>query len=352
MPNPPPRKDERPKRPSPGQASADLADASRGERLQRVMADAGVASRRKCEQLIEEGKVTVNGVLVAALPAWADAELDRIVVDGKPLPKAKPKHLYILLNKPQRTLTAAADEPGSDRRTVVDLVDHPLAPRLFPVGRLDYDTTGLLILTNDGDLTNRLTHPRYGVPKTYRAKVAGALDEAAVKELEQGIYLAERKSGQTDGAKRTSHVELAVVRRERDETIIDITLREGRNRQVRRMLAAVDLPVRKLERIAIGPVELKGVARGQWRELSVAEVRALRKAAADARPEGEKPKPGKKPGKKNQSRRQAAASNSKRPPERPKKTDRAEPDLEPAPKIKRRTVKNAINRAAQDGRAD
>ncbi|MEQ8769370.1 MAG: pseudouridine synthase [Phycisphaerales bacterium] len=339
-------------------ANPDLTDASRGERLQRVLADAGVASRRKCEELIEDGHVTVNGERVTALPAWADPETDRIEVDGRPIPRAKPKHLYIMLNKPPRTLTAAADEPGSNRRTVVELVDHPLATRLFPVGRLDYDTTGLLILTNDGELANRLTHPRFGVPKTYRAKVAGVLDEPALRELERGIYLAERKSGATVGAKRTSHVELAVHRHERDATILDITLREGRNRQVRRMLAAVDLPVKKLERIAIGPVELKGVARGDWRELGAGEVRALRRAAADARTDGsatgggkkagqrggKKPSPKKAgPKKPGQSRR----SGSKQGPKRPKNTPEAPPE---SAKVKRRSVKNAINRAAQDGR--
>jgi 23S rRNA pseudouridine2605 synthase len=257
----------------------EFADSSRGERLQRVLADAGVASRRACERMIEEGLVEVNGRLVTALPAWVDPEEDRIVVDGRPLQKAE-RLVYVLLNKPTRTLTTAKDEPGSNRRTVTELVDHPERARLVPVGRLDYDTTGLLVLTNDGELVNRLTHPRYGVPKTYRATVKGRVDPAAIADLEKGIYLAERKEGRTSGASRTSRVELRVVFGDREKTTLEITLREGRNRQVRRMLSAVGLPVKKLERIAMGPLNLKGVARGAWRELTAPEIKGLKRAAA------------------------------------------------------------------------
>ncbi|MEM1184307.1 MAG: pseudouridine synthase [Planctomycetota bacterium] len=257
----------------------ELADASRGERLQRVMADAGVASRRGCEALIEAGSVEVNGQLVTELPIWVDPNNDRIVVEGRPLPKVE-RQLYILLNKPTRTLTTAKDEPGSERRTVVSLVNHPERARLVPVGRLDYDTTGLLLMTNDGELVNRLTHPRYGVPKKYRAVVKGRVDPEAIGDLEQGIYLAERREGRTVGAVRTSRVELRVVFADRERTTLEITLREGRNRQVRRMLAAVGFPVKKLERIGMGPLSLKGVPRGGWRELKAAEVKALKRAAA------------------------------------------------------------------------
>ena len=259
-----------------------LRNAQRGERLQRVLADAGVASRRACEALIEEGHVEVNGELVTTLPAWADPAQDTILVDGRPIRREKPDNHYILLNKPARTLTTVEDEPGADRRTVVDLVDHPAAPRLFPVGRLDFETTGLVLLTNDGDLANRLTHPRYGVPKTYRVKVRGRIDPEAVGELEEGSYLADRKGGQTTGASRTSRVELAVLRWDGPDTWLELTLREGRNRQVRRMLSAVGYPVKKLERVAMGPLRLKGVARGSWRVLAAHEVRALRRSAAQA----------------------------------------------------------------------
>lgn len=243
------------------------------------MADAGVASRRECERLIESGRVRVNGRVVSDLPAWVNTEEDRIEVNGRPLPAAE-RHLYILLNKPTRTLTSAKDEPGADRRTVLDLVRHPAKAKLFPVGRLDYDTTGLLILTNDGELANRLTHPRYGVSKTYRAVVKGRVDDAAMRELEGGVVLTDRKDGKTTGASRTSSVEWSVVHREGDKTTLDITIREGRNRQVRRMLAQVGYEVKKLERTAMGPLRLKGVARGLWRELTNHEVNALRRAAA------------------------------------------------------------------------
>jgi 23S rRNA pseudouridine2605 synthase len=256
-------------------------DASRGERLQRVMADAGIASRRDCERMIEEGLVEVNGTLVTDLPAWVDPAGDRIVVDGRVLPPPA-RAIYILLNKPTRTLTSARDEPGSDRRTVLDLVQHPNSGQLFPVGRLDYDTTGLLLLTNDGELANRLTHPRYGVPKVYRAAVKGRVDLDSISGLEDGVKLTDRKDGRTVGASKTGPVEVAVVHREADKTVLEVMIREGRNRQVRRMLAAMGYPVKKLERIAMGPLRLKGVARGAWRELTRGEVQALRRAAAQA----------------------------------------------------------------------
>ncbi|MEM7622432.1 MAG: pseudouridine synthase [Planctomycetota bacterium] len=254
-----------------------LKDPPRGERLQRVLAAAGLASRRDCEAMIEAGRVRVNGRVVTDLPIWVDPGSDRIEADGRPISKPDRK-LYVVLNKPVRTLTSVRDEPGADRRTVTDLVDHPAATRLFPVGRLDYDTVGLVLLTNDGELANRLTHPRYGVPKTYRAVVRGRIDPANVEALEQGIYLANRRDGRTVGAVRTNRVEIRVVHVDHDRTTLDITLREGRNRQVRRMLAAVELPVKKLERVAMGPLPLKGIARGEWRELSSREVNALRKA--------------------------------------------------------------------------
>lgn len=343
----------------------DFTDASRGERLQRVLADAGVGSRRACEDLIKAGEVEVNGVLVTELPAWVDPEEDRIVVEGRPIPRPERK-LYVLLNKPVRTLSTAKDEPGADRRTVTELVDHPGASRLFPVGRLDYDTVGLILLTNDGELANRLTHPRYGVPKTYKVQVKGVLGEDAVGELEEGIYLAERKAGKTVGGARTARVEIKVLSQSREGTTLEMTLREGRNRQVRRMLAAVGYPVRKLERIGMGPIRLKGVARGAWRELTRDEVWALRRAVADDRSDGEtagsgapgggKARYGEKPG----GRGKAGASAGKKPagksggkpggkPGRKpggRGSSYEPPPLDPGTPIKRRMMKNAINRAS------
>jgi len=323
----------------------DLKDKSRGERLQKVLADAGVASRRAAEELIAKGSVEINGSVVTDLPIWVNPEADHIVVDGRPIPKSKPRHIYILLNKPARTLSTVEDEPGADRRTVTDLVDHPSAPRLFPVGRLDYDTLGLILLTNDGELANRLTHPRYGVPKTYRVKLKGKLGPDAAKQIEEGIYLADRKEGHTVGASRTSHVEISIIRTERDATHIELTLREGRNRQVRRMLAAVGYPVLKLERTAMGPLQLRGVARGQWRELTSAELRNLRQAAAAPEHASEKKSP--KPRKAGPS--QGGKSRRSGDPRAPKKTPLDSETGPESPTIKRRTIKNALNRAGREG---
>lgn len=348
------------------QPAHNYTDASRGERLQRVMADAGFASRRACEQLILDGEVEVNGEVVSELPAWVDPDEDRVVVQGRPLPRPERK-LYVLLNKPARTLSTAKDEPGAYRRTVTDLVDHPGASRLFPVGRLDYDTVGLILLTNDGELANRLTHPRYGVPKTYRVLVKGVLGEEAVAELERGIYLAERKAGHTVGGKRTAHVEIKVLSQNREGTTLEMTLREGRNRQVRRMLAAVGYPVRKLERIGMGPVRLKGVARGAWRELNREEVWALRRAAADARTDAGldesggsgAPTRGKT---RSEGKGGARTTRKKTAKKTAQKTTRGKgskkgarqgsyepPPLDPGDPIRRRTMKNAINRAGLKG---
>lgn len=259
----------------------DLADASRGERLQRVLADAGVASRRACEEMIEAGRVEVNGRVVASLPAWVDPKRDRILVDGRPI-RGAARHVYVMLNKPERTLSTARDEPGALRRTVVGMVAHPSGARLFPVGRLDYHTTGLVLLTNDGDLAHALTHPRYGVAKTYLATVKGTLSDEEIGALERGVYLADRRAG---AASRTRPAMIRKVRQDRGRTVLEITLHEGRNRQVRRMLAKVGHPVRKLERVAMGPVKLSRLARGAWRELTAAEVRALRDAVR-ASPDG------------------------------------------------------------------
>lgn len=256
----------------------DTTAAPRGhERLQRILADAGVASRRACEQLIREGHVEVNGQLVTDLPAFAHPARDDIRVNGRRIRQPE-ANVTVLLNKPTATLTTAADEPGMDRRTVLDIVQHPLAPRLFPVGRLDYDTTGLLILTNDGELANRLAHPRFEIPKTYRAIVSGVMTAESLADLERGVVLAHRAHGKTQGAERTQAVRVSVTRQLRDRAHLEITLTEGRNREVRRVLARVGCPVRKLERVAIGPVKLADLRRGHWRDIRPSELKALKKA--------------------------------------------------------------------------
>ncbi|MBL0922340.1 MAG: rRNA pseudouridine synthase [Phycisphaerales bacterium] len=268
-----------------------LRDASRpgADRLQRVLADLGVASRRHCEDLIREGRVEVNGELVTDLPAWVTPE-DEIRIGGRVVarPEVKPtskkrgkepaRLVYVMLHKPRDTVTTASDPEG--RRTAVDLVRHPSGARLFPVGRLDFDSQGLLLMTNDGELANRLTHPRYGVKKTYRALVKGRPTEEALRDLEKGVYLAYRKEGRTVGAERAAPVSLRVISSDRDRSVVEITLAEGRNRQVRRMLAQVGCPVKRLVRVAMGPLSLRGLAIGQWRELTRDEVRLIRAAAS------------------------------------------------------------------------
>lgn len=280
-------------------AVARLRDASRpgAVRIQRFMADAGVASRRACEALIEEGRVLVNGVKLTELPIFVVPGQDRVEVDGEPLrvhldaPGGAPRKkaaratrssagerlVYVMLNKPRNTVTTVYDPDG--RRTVLDLVEHPSGVRLFPVGRLDYDTMGLVLMTNDGDLANRLTHPRYGVHKTYRAVVKGRVEDEALEELERGVYLAQRREGKTVGAKRTAHVKMTIVKRDATRTLLELSLEEGRNRQVRRMLAKVGHPVKKLTRVSMGPLKLTKVALGEWRELTRDELARLRAAA-------------------------------------------------------------------------
>lgn len=257
-----------------------LRDASRGVRLQKALAEAGVGSRRQCEALIEQGAVEVNGRVITELPAWVDLAEDRILVNGRPI-RGPERHVYVMLHKPRRTVTTM-DDPGG-RRTVADMVQHPSGVRLAPVGRLDYDTSGLLLMTNDGRLTNLLTHPKYGVEKVYRVVLKGSLDAEAVERLGAGVYLADRRDGETVGAARTAPVRLRIVRRDRDRTVLDVTLKEGRNRQIRRMFADVGFSVRKLLRTQLGPLRLKGLAVGEWRELSRTELGELRRAASAAR---------------------------------------------------------------------
>ena len=232
-----------------------------GERLQKVLAAAGIGSRRHCEELIAEGRVAVNGQ-TALLGRRVDPSTDRVTVDGVSVATA-PGLVYYLLNKPAGVVSTASDPQG--RPTVVELV--PAEPRVYPVGRLDAATEGLLLLTNDGDLAHRLTHPSFGVEKEYLAAVDGSPRPGAIRALRTGVDLSD---GRTAPA-RVSQVEPAVLR---------ITIHEGRNRQVRRMADAVGHPVRRLVRTRIGPLRLDSLQPGQWRQLTVEEVRALERAAA------------------------------------------------------------------------
>jgi 23S rRNA pseudouridine2605 synthase len=233
-----------------------------GQRLQKVLAQAGIGSRRTCEDLIAAGRVQVNGE-VAALGRRVDPATDRVTVDRVPV-AVQPGLVYYLLNKPAGIVSTAADPHG--RPAVTSLV--PSEPHVYPVGRLDADSEGLLVLTNDGDLTYRLTHPSFGVEKEYLVSVEGNPRPGALRRLREGVDLEEG---------RTSAARVALV----PPNGLRITIHEGRNRQVRRMCAAVGHPVRRLVRTRIGPVRVATLAPGEWRELTAAEVRALERAAAD-----------------------------------------------------------------------
>lgn len=240
---------------------------ARAERLQKILSRAGVASRRAAEELIAAGRVTINGK-VATLGESADPDADSIAVDGKPLPTVI-ERVAIALHKPSGYVTTTRDERG--RRTVMELV--PPIPGLHPVGRLDYSTEGLLLLTNDGALTLAITHPRHEVEKTYLATVEGVPDQAALRTLREGVDL-------EDG--RTAPAQAKLTRRVGGNAILSITVHEGRNRQVRRMLEAVGHPALRLTRVAIGPIRLGDLKTGHWRSLSPDEVEWLRSAAPGA----------------------------------------------------------------------
>ena len=227
------------------------------------MAAAGVDSRRKCEDLIRKGLVQVNQQVVDELPAFVDPEKDTITVDGK---KIQPERkVYYLLNKPKGVVCTNFDPQG--RKKAVDIVRSK--ERLFCVGRLDIDTTGLVILTNDRELTHRLTHPRYAVPKTYVARVKGRIDGRAVEKLKKGVWLAGGK---------TARAAVKILKRDRQESLVEITIRQGINRQVRRMLARAGLPTKSLVRTRIDNLTIRGLGVGKFRELTRAEVSSLKGA--------------------------------------------------------------------------
>lgn len=248
------------------------------ERIQKVLANAGVASRRNVEEMVLQGRIAVNGTTVTALPILVDPEKDKIEVDGERIrlrDRSRGARVYYLMNKPRNVYTTNVAQGEQVR--AIDLLP-PGSPRVYPVGRLDSDSTGLLLLTNDGDLTNRLTHPKFGVAKTYRAVIDGWIDEQELAELERGIWLAD-KQGQ---GFRTSQANIRIVKRMREKSILEITIREARNRQVRRMLAKVGHKVRELARTRMGPLSIEGLAPGQYRELTPREVKELQRSARGA----------------------------------------------------------------------
>ncbi len=242
-----------------------IRDPRTGVRLQKYLADSGVASRREGERLIQAGRVEVNGRVVTALGSRVDPERDVVRLDGRRV-QGSGRRVYYLLHKPKGFITSASDPEG--RPTVLDLLQG-VRERIFPVGRLDWNSEGLLILTNDGDLTFRLTHPVNHVPKVYRVKVKGAVTGADLEALRRGVFLegrrtlparVERVSGQAN-------------------TWLEVTLHEGRRNQLRRMFDRLGHRVQKLKRIAIGPIRDRALKPGEWRRLTPEEIRRLREAS-------------------------------------------------------------------------
>jgi pseudouridine synthase len=225
--------------------------------------------------LIQEGRVRVNGEVVRTLPCFATPGKDKITVDGRPVQRLD-QRVYVMFNKPARVLVTTKDEPGADRKTLTALVKHPSGARLYPVGRLEYDAMGLVLLTNDGDLTHRLTHPRYGVARRYEAIVSGQATPELLAQLERALAKAEKKVGRQSGTLRAPRVGLHLLGQESGRSRLGIVLKDGTATQVARVLLGGGLSVKKIERISLGPLELTGVARGRWRDLDRHEVRALK----------------------------------------------------------------------------
>ena len=247
--------------------------ADQGERLQKFLARAGIASRRQCETLIEAGRVQVNGEIVRVQGTRVHPGRDRVQLDGEEV-RAE-RQVTVLLNKPSGYISSRSDPEG--RPVVTSLVAEAGFPHLFPVGRLDWDTEGLLLLTNDGALANALTHPRYAVRKTYHAKVKGHPTAESLARLTRGVV--------SEGEKLTA-VSVDRLHPTRQNAWIAITLDEGRYRQVRRMCEAIGHPVQRLTRVALGPLRLGSLPRGQWRPLSSAELRSLYALIPSADPSG------------------------------------------------------------------
>lgn len=233
------------------------------QRLQKYLAAQGVASRRACEELIAQGRVQVNGLTVCEPGVKVVPGRDRVSLDGQEVGGGQ-RLRYILLHKPAGYICSAEDEKG--RRTVLDLIQG-VKERIYPVGRLDYDTAGLLLLTNDGELTNHLLHPSHQVEKTYLAQVEGVPDAPALSRLQRGVRL-------EDGL--TAPARARLIRRRQGPSMVELTIHEGRNRQVRRMLEAVGYPVLRLKRTQLAFLDVADLPLGQWRELSPGEVARLK----------------------------------------------------------------------------
>lgn len=283
-----------------------LNDPDRGERLQRVLADAGIAARRACEVLIETGRVKVNGRVCDKMPAFVDPKNDRIEVDGRPI-ASEIRFSYIMMNKPTKVLTAAIG-PGDDRPAALSMIDHPSKPRLVAVGGLDFDSSGLLLFTNDGAVVNRLTHPRYGHVRLYQAKVKGRPTPQTVANLAKGVYVFDTEDGakpeeesreprETPGKlgtrpvrkegpqftrgkpsnARKVQIDVKVGTMGEGNCTLEITAKHARDEEIVKALALVGHQVRRLHRVAIGPLVLRDLAMGRWRELTKSEIHAVTK---------------------------------------------------------------------------
>jgi len=233
-------------------------------RLQKYIAMCGVASRRAAETLIAEGKVRVNGQIVRELGTKIEIGADEVAVHNKPI-KATQKKYYIMLNKPSGYVSTAKDQ--FERPTVVDLIGEEISSRIFPVGRLDYETEGLLLLTNDGDFTYRVTHPKFHMDKTYIATLKGGITVRGLQQLRKGVVI--------DEDFKTAPAEVEIMDAVNGQTVVKITIHEGRNRQVRKMFEAVGSKVTHLQRIQIGKIELGTLPLGRWRYLTSHEVTYL-----------------------------------------------------------------------------
>jgi pseudouridine synthase len=240
------------------------------ERIQKILAKAGIASRREAERMVVEGRVSVNGKVIETLGFKADPSKDHIKVDGKRLPHFEPK-VILLLNKPRGYLSTVKDPKG--RPTIMDLLKN-VKWRIYPVGRLDFDAEGLLLLTNEGDLAHLLSHPRFSIPKTYLAKVAGVPDEKKLIRLRRGVML-------EDGEAKV--VSCSLIRQREKNSWVRVVVTEGRNHLVKRMFSAIGHTVLKLKRIEYGPIQLGDLPFGQFRYLTPEEMEKLRRLMADSK---------------------------------------------------------------------
>jgi len=233
-------------------------------RLQKYLADAGVASRRKSEELITAGRISVNDQIITQLGIKISPDKDTVALDGRVIRFTNPKLIYIMLHKPEGFITSVSDP--YNRPVVMDLL-RDISARLFPVGRLDYDSSGLLLLTNDGKLAQTLTHPRHSIPKTYIARLRGVPDRDGLRAFKEGLII--------DDGPKTAAAQIKILDKKPTGCIVRITLREGRNRQIRKMCEAIGCPVLELKRVAMGPLKLGNLPRGKYRRLTAEEVKQL-----------------------------------------------------------------------------